>query len=94
MKDSHLQNPKASLAYANPNICGIAEFHVQMITVALPYPCTIVKLTCHIMRNTKCSNFTVIYVMITFAQTQVKYTAKHQKIFCRVLVLVLNRTMD
>ena len=45
-------------------------------------------------QNTKCSNFTVIDVMITFAQTQVKYTTKHQKLFCRVLVLVLNRIMD
>ena len=60
MKDSHLQNPKASLAYANPNICGIAEFHVQMITVALPYPCTIARLTCNMMRNIRVPNVLIL----------------------------------
>ena len=36
MKDSHLQDPKAIiLANANPNICGIAKFYVQRITVAI-----------------------------------------------------------
>ena len=57
MKDSHLQDPKEIiLANADPNICEIAKFYVLMVTVALPYPCTIARLTCNMMRNIRVPN--------------------------------------
>ena len=61
MKDSHLQDPKAIiLSNAYPNICGIAKFYVQIITVALPNPCTIVKLTCNMMRSIRIPNVLIL----------------------------------
>ena len=48
------------MANADPNICEIAKFYDLMITVALPYPCTIARLTCNMMRNIRVPNVLIL----------------------------------